>query len=389
MAADGGVNTIVLDARDALEAEGLAERQGYAVLSVRAGATWNPLARSAKSTFPLMLFSQELLALLESGISVVEAIETLGEKEGRLPVRTALHGILVRLREGQPLSGALEEMPQAFPPLYVASIRASEKTSDLPEALRRFIAYQGQIESLRGKLISAAVYPALLIGIGGLVILFLMGYVVPRFSRIYEDVHGDLPWLSKVMMQWGQLVSHYGLPAGILALALGYGALRLLQRPATRERIGAWVWRLPTIGERLRVFHLSRCYRTIGMLLRGGMPMANALGMVEELLTPSLRLRLRQATERIREGIPASRAMEENGLATPVALRLLRVGEQTGNMGEMMERIAAFHDEETARWIDMATRLFGPILMMGIGVMIGGIVVLLYLPIFQIAESIG
>lgn len=385
---DGSIAILRLDARDAAEAARIAERQGHAVLSVGAGSLLAGFA-NRKQGFPLKLFSQELLALLESGLTVVEGIEVLAEKERNASVRTTLDGLMGRLREGRPLSAAMEEMPSVFPALYVASVRASEKTSDLDEALRRFIAYQNQVDDLRSKLVSASVYPALLIGVGGLIIIFLLAFVVPRFSRIYEDLHGDLPWLSKVMLEWGRLAENYGLLVGIVFLCLAVAAFRMLQRDTVRERIGAMLWRSPAIGERLRVFHLSRCYRTAGMLLRGGIPFTTTLEMVADLLAPALRLRLHAATRRISEGMPASRALEENGLTTPVAQRLIRVGERTGNMGEMMERIAAFHDEEMARWIDMVSRLFGPILMMFIGVMIGGIVVLLYLPIFQVAESIG
>ena len=385
---DGGIGIIRIDARDTAEATHLAERQGLTVLSVAGSGLFSGFS-GGKNRFPLKLFSQELLALLESGLTIVEGIEVLAEKERNASLRSILEGLIGRMREGKTFSAALEEMPEVFPPLYVASVRASEKTSDLDEALRRFVAYQNQVDDLRSKLVSASVYPLLLVGVGGLIIIFLLAFVVPRFSRIYEDLHGDLPWLSQVMLEWGRLAERYGLVILAVCVGLGIVLVRLLRRPVVRERIGAQLWRSPAIGERLRIFHLSRCYRTAGMLLRGGIPFTTTLGMVAGLLAPALRPRLQAAMARISEGMPASRALEENGLTTPVAQRLIRVGEQTGNMGEMMERIAAFHDEEMARWIDMVSRLFGPVLMLVIGLMIGIIVVLLYLPIFQVAESIG
>lgn len=387
MTATGSVSSLALSARDAGEAEELARKQGYTVLSVGAGGLPMAIGRRA-ARFPLVLFSQELLALLESGISVVEAIETLAEKESRPSVRHALDAIFSRLREGWTLSGALAELPEHFPDLFVATIRASEKTSDLAESLRRFIAYQTQLDALRSKLIGAAIYPLLLIGVGGLVIVFLLGYVVPRFSHVYEDMGGDLPWLSKLLIDWGKLLESQGPLALAVVGALLIALRRLLARPGVRARIGEAIWRLPKIGERLRVFHLARCYRTIGMLLRGGIPIVPALEMVEGLLAATLRPQLARGAAAIREGIPISQAMDRHGLVTPVALRLMRVGEQAGNMGEMMERIAAFHDEETARWTELTMRLFGPALMLLIGLLIGVIVVLLYLPIFQLAENI-
>jgi general secretion pathway protein F len=388
IAPSGDVDVLTIDARDDVEAAQLAGRQGYEVLSV-AARRFALGAAAASPRFPLLLFSQELLSLLDSGVSIVEAVETLAERESRPQSRRVLQDILRHLREGRPLSAALADIPACFPDLFVAMIRASEKTSDLTASLRRYIAYQSQLDALRSKLVSAAIYPLLLIGVGGLVIFFLLGFVVPRFAGVYEDLGGNLPWLSRLLLEWGQFLEREGLLALALAVGAGFGLWRLACRPALRAWIGARLWRMPRVGERLRIFQLSRCYRTLGMLLRGGIPIVTALEMVDGLLSATLRPLLRQTIAEIREGQPLSLAMERNGLATAVAIRLLRVGEQTGNMGEMMERIAAFHDEETARWTELIVRLFGPLLMLLIGLLIGAIVVLLYMPIFQLAESLG
>jgi general secretion pathway protein F len=159
-------------------------------------------------------------------------------------------------------------------------------------------------------------------------------------------------------------------------------------RPAMRAWVSRTLWRAPGLGEHLRVFHLTRFYRTVGMLLQGGIPVVQALGMAEGLLHPELRLRLDGATRMIREGLSLSRAMEANGLSTPVAARLLRVGEKSGRMGDMMEAVARFHDEELARFVEWFTRLVEPLLMAVIGLVIGVIVVLLYLPIFELVGSL-
>jgi general secretion pathway protein F len=162
----------------------------------------------------------------------------------------------------------------------------------------------------------------------------------------------------------------------------------MVTRPGFRQWVTRTLWRIPAVGERIRVYQLARFYRTLGMLLRGGIPIVTALEMVSGLLEPALRLRLAQASDCIREGQPISHAMETYGLTTPVALRLLRVGEHTGGMGEMTERIANFYDEEMARWVDWFTRLFEPLLMAVIGLVIGFIVILMYFPIFELAGSI-
>lgn len=381
---DLAMASTTVEAVDEADARRQVAAQGHSVVSVARAAAGGARGQAA---FPVLLFSQELLALLNSGVGIVEAVETLTEKESRPGVREVLQRILQSLREGQTLSAALSAQPQAFPPLYVASVRASERTSNLAEALQRYIVYATQLETLRGKLVNAAIYPAMLIGVSTLVIAFLMGYVVPRFAHIYEDMGDQLPWMSRLMLQWGQGVEQHGplLLAGLVVLVVGLlaGGGRWLG-----QRLLQQLWRVPAVGERMRVFQLARLYRTLGMLLRGGIAIVPALDMVGSLLSTALQERLAAATAAIREGRPLSQAFEQHGLTTAVALRMLRVGERTGNMGEMLERSAAFHDEELARWADWATRLIGPALMLVMGLVIGAIVVLMYLPIFQLAESI-
>jgi general secretion pathway protein F len=388
MKAGEGVVSLALEARDARDAQAQASGQGYAVLSVSGAAGFSLPSLKARSRFPLLLFTQELLALLQSGISLVEAIETLAEKESRPDTRATLERLLTALYEGKPFSTALQATPAIFPDLYVATVRASERTGDLPEALVRFVAYQTQLDVVRKKVVSASIYPAILIGVGALVTLFLLGYVVPRFSHVYEDMGGDIPFTSRLLMQWGRMVEAHGALVG----ALFVGGIILtgwwLAQPTTRARIVRALRRIPAMGERVRVYQLTRFYRTLGMLLSGGIPIVPALGMVSGLLDTELRARLDGAQRLIREGKPMSQAMEANALTTPVALRMLRVGERTGRMGEMMERIAVFHDEEMARWVEWFTKTFEPLLMALIGVIIGGIVVLMYLPIFELAGSI-
>jgi general secretion pathway protein F len=296
--------------------------------------------------------------------------------------------VLDHIYQGESLSSAIARYPDAFPPLYVASVRASEKTSNLPEALIRFIAYQEQLEVLRKKVTAAAVYPVLLLVLGSAVALFLLGWVVPRFASIYEGNLERLPLASRWLMQWGVMVQSHALETGLVILLALTGLFFAFKQPTVRAAMSRRIWRLPGLGERLRVFQLTRFYRTVGMLLSGGIPVLTALTMAEGLLHPELRVRLARAARDIREGKPISDAMEASDLTTPVALRMLRVGEKSGRMGEMMESIASFHDEELERAVDWFTRLIEPILMIVIGLTIGVIVVLLYMPIFELAGSL-
>jgi len=384
----GAVVSLSLDARDDRDASEQAQAQGYTVLVLRRTGGVGRLGSLGSARFPLVLFTQELLALLNSGISLVEAIETLAEKESRAATARLLEGLLGRLREGQSLSTALQAFPDAFPDLYVATVRASERTGSLSEALARYIAYQTQLDSVKKHLVSASIYPVILIAVGALVTLFLLGYVVPRFSHIYEDIGGDMPWLTRMLMAWGRIVEARGgmILAAVLAAAIG--GVMWLRQPASRQRLARLFMRIPAIGERARVYQLTRFYRTVGMLLVGGTPITQALGMVSGLLDQALRQSLEAAVRRIRAGQPISASLDGEGLTTPVALRMLRVGERTGMMGDMMERTAAFHEEELSRWVERFTRMFEPLLMAAIGIVIGGIVLLMYFPIFELAGSI-
>src|SRR5262249_36995712 len=153
---------------------------------------------------------EALRVFLRPGLPRVEAIETLAEREKRSGFRALLDRVAAILRQGNKLSSALQQSPQAFPPLYVATIQASERTSDLAPSLERYVAYQAQLEAIRKRLVNASIYPVLLLTVGGLVSFFLLAYVVPRFSRIYEERNIDLPVFSKILLGWGQLVEGHG-----------------------------------------------------------------------------------------------------------------------------------------------------------------------------------
>ena len=384
---DGRVEWVAFQAADRATAIEQLQGRGYTVLSVRA-KTFVPPWRGAAERFPLMLFSQELRVLIGAGLPLVEAIDTLAQKERRSESRALVERVAAVLREGRPFSSALAEFPHAFPPLYVATVRAAERTSDLAPALARYVAYAQQIESVRKRVVNASIYPLLLMAVGGTVALFLLFYVVPRFGRIYEERGADLPFFSRVLLSWGQAVDAHGaIVLGVVActIALGIYAWR---HARLRARLGDALWRVPAIGERLKVYQLARFYRTIGMLLRGGMPLVAALDMGADLLHPVLRARLVAASRAISEGRSVSQSLEAAGLTTPVALRMLAVAEKGGNMGEMMEQVAVFHDEELSRWVDWFTRLFEPLLMAAIGLVIGVIVILMYMPIFELAGGV-
>lgn len=382
------VVALVLEAATPADAHRLAEHQGLRVLGVRSAQRLPTLRRRRREAFPLVLFSQELATLLNAGLALIDALESLSEKETESQSRRTLAEIVRLLYEGKSFSQALEQFPAIFPDLYVALVRSSEKTGSIGNALDRYVAYRTRLDDVRQKVVSASIYPALLFFVGCAVLLFLIGYVVPKFSLVFEDMGADLPWLSRVLLATGQMLeAHRGtaILVGLLGIA---GLVALARRPEVRRALGRLVEAVPAARERLLVYELARFYRSLGILLQGGIPIVTALGMVRGLLGITVRARLDLATQRIREGQALSSALAEYRLSTPVSLRMLRAGEQSGNLGEMMERTADFYDKEMNRWVEWFVRLFEPILMTLIGLVIGVIVILMYIPIFELASSI-
>lgn len=386
LAPGGGVALLKFDAASAAEAGQRAAADGFSVLSIAGTRGQIRFAREAR--FPLLQFAQELQSLLESGIALIEAVATLAEKEARAQLRSVYEGVILALSEGRTFSAALESRSDVFPALFVATVRASERTGSLAEGLSRFVAYQTRLNEVRTKLVNAAIYPALLVAVGSLVMLFLMVYVVPRFSHIYEDLGGDLPLMSRWLLAAGAAIEQHGwllLAAAIAGLVLLAATLR---ERAVRAWFGAALWRIEAIGARMKIYQLARFFRTVGMLVRGGVPVVSALAMSRGLLQAHLQGALDGAVARVREGQSLSAALAGHGLSTPVVARMLRVGEKSGDLGGMMERIAVFYDAETERAAEWLTRLFSPLLMLAMGLIIGVVVVLMYLPIFQLAEQV-
>jgi general secretion pathway protein F len=380
-----GVSMMLVDAASESEARAQAASRGFTVLRVR---TAKPPLWSRRGKFPLVLFSHELVALLDAGLSLIDALQTLAEKHQQADAKAVMGRVLERLYQGLPLSRALESSPHAFPQLYVEMVRASERTGDLSRSLARFVDYQGKIDVVRSKLVTASIYPLLLFGVGGVVTLFLLGYVVPKFSAIYVDLGREQPLLSRMLMEFGRFVGENGILVLLGTVTFVGAAVFVFSRKRTREVLAGQIAKVPGIGVQMRVFQLARFYRTAGMLLRGGVPAVTALDMVAGLLDARMRAQLELATREVRQGKPISVSFEAHALTTPVAARLLRVGERTGDMGGMMDRVASFHDDEIAGWVDRFTRLFEPLLMVGIGGIIGIIVMALYMPIFDLAGSL-
>ena len=392
-----GVETLHIDAASQEEVARQMASRNLRPLSIRVAEKHAWQAGIAKLTgkrqapFDLLLFSQELLALLEAGLTLTESLAALQERERRPAIVEIFNALRGRLGEGQRFAAALAAQPDIFPPLYCGLMRAAERTASLDNSLARYIEYRSRIDQVRRHLVQAMIYPAILCGVGLLVSLFLLGYVVPSFASVYQSSGKDIPFASRLLMEWGRFVGEHGRLLG--AIGLGGGATLIVwlrnarARQAMAGKLAEQLRRLPRVGEMLQTFELARFYLALGTLLAGGLPILPALQLCDGLVSARTNLALQQAARRIREGQAASTAFEEAGLCTPVALRLMRVGERTGQLGDMLTRSARFHDGEIERFIARFTRSFEPLLMAAIGLVIGGIVVLLYMPIFDLAGS--
>lgn len=389
LTASGEVVLLRIDAAAEAEARREVESRGLSVFAAVAvsGGAGRRFGGAAKRMNALG-FSQELLMLLRAGLSLVGSLEAMAEKEINVGARAVVEALLLKLRRGGRLSEALVESGGDFPQLLIAGVRASERTGSLEETLERYCEYASRMDQARKKIVAALIYPVMLLIVGLLVSAFLIGFVVPKFASVYRDSGSEMPWASALLFDIGRVIGGHPFEFLIGALLLVASLVGAFSLPATRNWFGLRIRSLPGVGVRLRVYELARLYRTLAMLLRGGTPIVPALGLAATMLSGAMRVQLASASRQISQGEPISRALDTNGLTTKVGNRMLSVGERSGGMSEMLARIADYHDEETARWVEWAVRLFEPVLMALLGLLIGGIVILLYMPIFDLAGSV-
>ena len=380
------VEAMDVDAASEQEARRFIESAGGRVIDLRQARSGLPKLGSA--SFSLMIFNHQLHSLLDAGQPVVDAIDILGHNDKRERNRAIYDTLLRGLRDGRQLSEAMESLPSIFPALYIAMVRASETTGTVRASIRRFMQYQKQVDEIRSKVVSAAIYPAILLSVSFTVIAFLMLYVVPRFAVIFDDVALRKHQAPGFVQIWGGFVREHTAIAWLGLLLVIVAIAGTLLHPRFRNFLYQRILAIPVVGEKIWILQLARMYRTLGMLLKSGVSVLSAMKMTARSLPAGMQVDVGFATRAVSEGRPMSEAMTEYKLSTEVAQRLLVAGESSGNLDEMMERIADFYDSEMAVWIDTVGRLVEPALMVIIGLVIGAIVLMLYSPIFDLANSI-
>lgn len=384
-----GVRRVVVDAPDE---DAVSSALGISPLRLLGAEAVDAAGHRTARGFSLRLFGQELALLLDAGIPLLEALTTLREKDATKAQSHVLGRVLQSLRQGESLSKALSAEPAAFDALFVAIVTASERTGQLASALRSHAAYLAWSESLRSRLMAAAVYPTLLVLAGTAVVLFLLLYVLPRFAGVFDSLGSDVPAASRLLIDFGVWSAAHPWAIGSLLLVppLLAGLLWALPRARAQLRSAMQTALLssPGLGPRVRTVALARLYRGMGMLASAGVTVPAAMQLLRAVLPQPMAAALDDAQREVQSGRRLSDALQHHGLATPVALRMLRVGESSGALSSMAERAAAFHDEEIARLAEIVTRAVNPALMLLMGLLIGGIVVLMYLPIFTLMEQV-
>ncbi|PLX89226.1 MAG: type II secretion system F family protein [Desulfuromonas sp.] len=337
-----------------------------------------------------LAFNRELIVLLRSGLPVLQVLDTLVGQMEASGLRNVLTEIREEIKGGSMLSDAFAQYPGYFPHLYVASIRAGEKTGDLAVTLTRYLEYQKRVEAIRAKVRSASFYPILLTSAAVCVLIFLLLYVVPSFTQIYTDANVELPLMTRILIAvsggLGKIAPLLLLTAiGLFLFFKGVAGTSRGQVMYDRLRL-----KLPFLGQLLIDYALSSFCRTLGTTLTSGTPLVPAMTMSRGTLNNRiLEAEMVKAIHRVEEGTALSDAIQRCGFFPAIALRMIGVGETTGALDEMLEEVAAYYEAEVERRLTLLTTMIEPVLMLGMGLIIGAIVFAMYVPIFQLAGTVG
>jgi type IV pilus assembly protein PilC len=365
------------------------EEKGLYVLGIqRAGGLALgriPLPTRARvSTRDFIVFNQELATLLKAGMPLVQSLDILRRRVTNPLFKSVLDDVQERVRAGSSLSEAFEAHGALFPGVYTASLLAGEKSGNLEQVIRRYVAYVKVVTTVRRKTISALVYPTILLLLSLVVVSIIVLRVVPEFGAFYEQFNEELPLSTRMIVGVSDFVRSSALLI-VVALAGGLVVFWLwLQKPAQRERFDRWVLQLPALGSIARKFSTSQAARTLATLLGGGIPLVNAIDVAaRSIKNRYISHELQAAGRQVREGRALSTAMQESGAFADVAVKMVEVGESTGALQEMLNSLADFYDEEIDTNLSRFITLVEPILLVIMGLVIAGLLLALYMPLFN------
>jgi general secretion pathway protein F len=370
------------------------QQQGQTVLSLQATAEplrldFGRLARQLHQRRQFPLFCREVRTLIQAGMTVVEAVETLSARErlkGRVESLSAQ--LLGRLQQGVALSSALSQLEQT-PAVLIAAVRAGERTSNMVQALDDYLRFDGLVTQLRKKFVSAAIYPALVTAVGLVISLFLLLVVMPNFARMYADLRGPAQADAALTIQISQLIGE-NRPAVVAALlGVVLAASYWVLSGKAKGHLRRVARNIPWIRRRLEDFELAMMYQALALMLKGGYPMSEALSVAaQSALSSELAAAVRAALGQIEQGSSISKALDQAKLCDEVGRRLLAAAERNGDFHLAAEVVSRLHGEQFELFVERLTRIVEPLLLLVVALVVGGIVVMMYMPVFDMATQL-
>jgi len=380
------------------------EHRGFHVFEIRRGgldlARLLPgLARGRRRVAPrrFLIFNQELAALLRSGLPLLQALDLMLERMEDDAFRPLLGEIRDRVKSGADLSDAFAAYGDVFPRLYAPTLKAGERSGELEAVVRRFIRYQRLMLDARRRAVSALVYPAVLVGLSIAMIMVLTFFVVPKFSAFFEGMpESELPLITRIVLGVAGFTSRQVVLVPnwvwlVVAAVAGVLALRAWSRTARgSEALDRLKLKLPLIGEVLHRFSLSEFCRALATLLNGGMPLVPALEIAAEAVgNASIRAALAPRIQMVREGKPFHAMLDDSGVFPAMAIDMIKVGEATGSLDEMLANVSDLFDEQAETRLQRILTLVEPVMLVFMGLIIGLLLVSIYLPLFRAMGTVS
>lgn len=363
------------------------EARGLLILDVRKkGAGFGRKGISSKD---FLLFNQEFMTLVKAGLPILQSLEILSRRTANRAFHAAIEGIIHAIKGGALLSDAMAAHPAFFPALYTATIRAGEQSGALVDVLQRVISYQKKVLAVRRKIVTALAYPSfLIIALIALLMLFFL-YIIPNFTQMYGEQADNLPLLTTLLISFTETFASYA-PFIIIGLSgLGIG-LYLWQRGETgKKALDHLKLRLPVAKTLFAQYVLGNLTRTLATLLRGGIPLVQAMETASGSIGNAvIAERLMAARRMVMEGTSLAEAFDKTALAPDMTVRMIEVGESSGDLPQMLEEIAEFYEQEMENRLGVLTTMIEPVLMLFMGGVIAFIVIALYLPIFEMGARL-
>ena len=337
----------------------------------------------------LLLFTSELSDLLASGMTLGTALHALAQRKtgkGQDAIVTSLRDEIV---QGTSLSGALAKWPGSFPTLYVSMAKAGEASGQLPGVLERLVKHYERVLAAREKVGMALVYPLVVTVVGFGAMLFMMLFVIPRFSAMFEELGGTLPLPTRILIGMSAGVLRYGWALAI-GLFFGVAALRrALKTPAGRDWKDRTLLRVPVAGNIVRADAFANFAHTLGTLLVNGVPVLQALSIVEQTVGNSVIARtIRDAKDRVRDGSAISRTLAQDRVFPRLLTDMLAIGEESGDMGGALEHIGRRYDNELDRAVKIFTTILEPVMMLAIAVGVGFVAISMLMAVFELTSGL-